>query len=242
MSRLERLLGDLFQEKVGEIGVSSASAPERVLRKIRRRQAVALMTAIVVLGGVTVGSVAGAQALLRSAQHPAGQVTPPPHRGGSIVLAAEDWPECLNPINGCASATGAWWFALEHVIPRAMELDAHGNFVASALLREAPALANGGLTTNPFTVTYHLNPEAVWADGSPITSADFDFTWRAIMNTTGAYTSVSYGTIEGIDASDPKTVVVRFTEIVPDWQDLFGGVAGGILERAAFPKFDDDPK
>ena len=131
---------------------------------------------------------------------------------------------------------------LEHVLPYAMVLDLNGNFVASPLLTEAPTLDNGGITQNPFTITYHLNPNANWADGSPITSADFDFTWRAIMNTTGAYTSVSYGTIEGIDASDPKTVVVRFTEIVPDWQDLFGGVAGGILERAAFPKFADDPK
>ena len=199
------------------------------------------MTAMIVLAGVTVGSVAGAHALLREAK-PAGQVTPPPHRGGSVVLAAEDWPECLNPINGCASSTGAWWFALEHVIPRAMELDAHGNFVASPLLEEAPALANGGLTTAPFTVTYHLNPKAVWADGSPITSADFQFTWRAVMNTTGAYTTVSYDTIEGIDASDPKTVVIRLKDIVTDWQDLFGGEAGGILERAAFPKFADDPK
>jgi peptide/nickel transport system substrate-binding protein len=31
-------------------------------------------------------------------------------------------------------------------------------------------------------------------------------------------------------------------DIVTDWQDLFGGGAGGLLERAAFPKFADDPK
>src|SRR5439155_12019391 len=98
------------------------------------------------------------------------------------------------------------------------------------------------LTTNPFTVTYHLDPKATWADGTPITSAVFAFTWRAILNTTGAYTTVSYDTIESVDASDPKTVVIRFKDIVSDWQDLFGGVAGGILERAAFPKFADDPK
>src|SRR5881296_2488812 len=146
MSRLERLLADLFEQKVAEVGASPTPPPREVLQRVRRRQAVALMTAVIVLAGVTVGSVAGAHALLREAK-PAGQVTPPPHRGGSVVLAAEDWPECLNPINGCASSTGAWWFALEHVIPRAMELDAHGIFVASPLLEEAPALANGGLTT-----------------------------------------------------------------------------------------------
>src|SRR6266542_5008284 len=103
MSRLERLLAELFEQKVREIGVSPTPPSPSVLRRVRRRQAVALMSAIVVLGAVTVGSVAGAQALLRGKQRPAEQVTPSPRRGGSVVLATREFPECLNPITGCAS-------------------------------------------------------------------------------------------------------------------------------------------
>jgi peptide/nickel transport system substrate-binding protein len=162
-------------------------------------------------------------------------------RGGAITVGS-DYPECLNPITGCAAATATWWTVLDHVLAHAMVLDERGNWVASPLLTQAPSLANGGLTENPFTLTYRLNPKATWADGAPITSADFDFTWRAIMNTESSYTTVSYDQIESIDITDPGTVAIRFKDVFADWPDLFGGPFGGILEKAAFPRFANDPK
>src|SRR5262245_59430831 len=174
-----------------------------------------------------------------SSSPPAGSTGTPtqtPTKGGSIVLGAEQWPECLNPITSCSSATWTWYSVLEHVMPYAMVLDLSGNFVASPLLTEAPTLDNGGISENPFTITYHLNPDANWADGTPITASDFDFTWRAIMNTTGSYTTVGYSDIKAIDTSDPKTVKISFNQVFVDWPDLFGGVYQGILEKAAFPK------
>lgn len=173
--------------------------------------------------------------------HRSEQPGPTAPQGGSIVVGS-DYPECLNPITGCASAPATWWTVLDHVLPHAMVLDNHGNWVASPLLTEAPSLANGGLTEDPFTVTYHLNPKANWADGKPITSADFEFTWRAILNTEAAYTTVSYDGIDSIDASDPETVVIRFKDVFVDWPDLFGGPFAGILEEAAFPQYANDPK
>lgn len=57
-------------------------------------------------------------------------------------------------------------------MPRLMEVDPKGNFVASDLLTEAPTTQNGDIKTNPFSITFKLRPEAVWDDGTPITSAD----------------------------------------------------------------------
>src|SRR5947209_17057279 len=65
---------------------------------------------------------------------------------GSLVFGAEQWPKCINPINECSSSLWTWYTVLEHVLPRAMQLDAKGKFVASPLLREVPTLDNGGLT------------------------------------------------------------------------------------------------
>src|SRR5437867_3607288 len=62
-------------------------------------------------------------------------------RGGAITVGS-DYPECLNPITGCAAATATWWTVLDHVLPHAMVLDDRGNWVASPLLTEAPTLAN----------------------------------------------------------------------------------------------------
>ena len=171
---------------------------------------------------------------------PVTSATPP--QGGSIVLGAEQWPDCINPITTCSSATWYWYSVAEHVLPRAMVLNLQGNFEASPLLTEAPTLDNGGITQSPFTVTFKINPDANWADGTPITSKDFDFTTKAIMNTSGAYTTVGYDQITSIDTSDPKTAVIAFSKVFVDWPDLFGGVYQGLFEAHAFPKFENSDK
>ena len=156
----------------------------------------------------------------------------------SLVLAAERWPHCLNPIKTCAG-DWAWYTVLEHVLPRAMQLDPGGNYVPSVLLAEAPSLENGGLRRGPpFTVTFRIREEAVWDDGSPITSEDFAFTWRAILNTTNSAHELAYRAIRSIDTTDPKTVVIKFRDATARWPELFGGSRGFILKRAAFPKAD----
>jgi len=164
-----------------------------------------------------------------------------PHKGGSIIFGAEQWADCLNPILSCGSASWAYYTVFEQVLPRAMYVDLEGNFVASPLLTETPTTDNGGIVVQgkKFTVTFHIEPKAVWSDGTPITSEDFDFTWKAIMNTTGSLSKAGYDEITSIDTSDPQTVVIEFASIYADWWDLFGGITGYVLEQAAFP--DADP-
>jgi peptide/nickel transport system substrate-binding protein len=161
--------------------------------------------------------------------------------GGAVVFGAEQWPDCLNPITSCAASNWTFFTVLEHVLPRAMQLDAAGTFIASPMLIEAPSLANGELSVNPFTVRFRISPAAVWADKSPITSADFAFTWRAILNTTGARDTSGYDLIASIDSADPKTAVITFVDVYADWPDLFGGARGFVLEEAAFPRFAGKP-
>lgn len=157
-------------------------------------------------------------------------------KGGSVVFAAEQWPECLSPITSCANASWLPWTAWEHVMPRLMQTDPKGNFGASDLLVEAPTEQNGGIKPSPFTITYKLRPEAIWDDGSPITSEDVKFTWDAIMKTTGTIGTTGYDQINSIDTSDPKTAVIKFKQPYSDWQDLFGGnnANGVVLKKAAF--------
>ena len=159
-----------------------------------------------------------------------------PKQGGSIVIGAEQWPECLNPITSCASAAWLPWTAHQYVMPRLMELDTKGNYVASDLLVEAPTEQNGGIQQNPFRVTFKLRPEAVWDDGTQITSEDVKYTWDVIMNTTGVYTSTGYDQIKSIDTKDPKTAVITFKAPYAAWGDLFGSFGGisVVLKKAAF--------
>lgn len=78
-------------------------------------------------------------------------------------------------------------------------------------------------------VTYEINPDAVWSDGTPITADDFNFVWRlqrssdpadggcgSLLGTTG------FDLIESVEGSDEgKTVTVTFGSPFPDWKQLF---------------------
>jgi peptide/nickel transport system substrate-binding protein len=162
--------------------------------------------------------------------------------GGSIVVAAEQFPDCLNVIDTCSNASWLHWAVAQNVLPKAMTLDPQNNFVASPVLAHAPTLENGGLKQSPFTITYDLDPGAVWDDGTPITWEDFEFTWQAVLKTKGSLSSLGYDKIKSIaQGKDIHQVVIVFTEIYADWQDLFGGSStnGYILKKAAFPKGPD---
>lgn len=155
-------------------------------------------------------------------------------QGGTLVLGAEQWPECLNPITSCSEIAWLGWAVLQHVLPKAMTLDADGNYVPSPVLQEAPTLENGGIKEDPFTITLLISEDAVWDDGTPITSADFEFTWQAFLKTKGTINTLGYDAIDKIDTSDPKRVVITFKGPFAGWADIFGGNAGYVLKKAAF--------
>ena len=160
-------------------------------------------------------------------------------RGGSIVVAAEEWPTCLNPLTQCANTSWMHRVADQYVLPKALALDADGNYVATPLVREVPTAANGGVKDNPFTVTYRIDPQATWDDGTAITAADFDFTWQAALKTTGTVSAAGYDQIDSVDTANPRTVVLKFKEPYAAWPDLFGGSSGYVLKKAAFPDGPD---
>jgi peptide/nickel transport system substrate-binding protein len=164
--------------------------------------------------------------------------------GGTVVLGAEQWPSCINPVSQCANSSWLQWLVPIHVLPRLAELDANSAFVASPLITELPSTSNGGVTGSgkTFTVTYHLNPDAKWDDGTPITSADVQFSWQAQLKTTGALTTAGYDKVTAVDMPNPQTAVVHFGETYNDWPDVMGGFSGVVLEKAKFPGGPDTSK
>ncbi|MFM7223924.1 MAG: peptide ABC transporter substrate-binding protein [Actinomycetota bacterium] len=162
----------------------------------------------------------------------------------TLVIGAEQWPDCVNPITQCANSSWQLWAVGEHVFPQLTELNDRNEFVASPLLAEMPTVANGGISGEGanFTITYRLNPKAVWDDGTPITSEDVRFSWRAVLDTKGTLTTAGYDKITAIDTPDPQTAIVRFGETYPDWPDVLGGYTGVILQKAKFPGGTDVSK
>ncbi len=128
-------------------------------------------------------------------------------RPTDTLVIAQAWePHTLNP--------------LLHIDYNAYELD---NLVYSMLLQQdgggrlvpdlalnVPSLSNGQISPDGRRVVYHLRRDVRWQDGKPLTAADVDFSYRAVMNPRTAVPSRDgYDDVESIEAPDPYTVVVR---------------------------------
>jgi len=88
----------------------------------------------------------------------------------------------------------------------------------------------GGDTTAPASeaamrITYTLSDVAVWEDGSPLTVADFQCTYDAVMNTPGSLSTTGYDQIISIaEGASAKEIVVEMSTTYAPWRGLFGGL------------------
>lgn len=142
-----------------------------------------------------------------------------------LRVAIDEWADCLNPVICDTPAARHTVFA--HVLPRLIETDDNGEFVPSPVLTSAPQVS-----ADELSITYRLDPDSRWSDGRPITSTDVRVTWQSIMATPGA-NRVGYELITSIDDRDPHVAVVRFRDVYGDWQRLFGGDGGWLVEADA---------
>lgn len=77
-------------------------------------------------------------------------------------------------------------------------------------------------STDPFTVTYTLDRNAAWSDGTPITAEDFSYLREQMLVQPGTVDPAGYRLISAIDSKNAgKTVEVTFTRAPADWKTLF---------------------
>jgi peptide/nickel transport system substrate-binding protein len=75
------------------------------------------------------------------------------------------------------------------------------------------------------TITYHLNPDAVWEDGTPIGEADFQCTLDATMNTPGSLSTVGYDQIiDIVEGDSAQDVVVTLSSVYAPYKNLFNPI------------------
>ena len=61
--------------------------------------------------------------------------------------------------------------------------------ITPGIVTEIPTTANGGISADLKTWTFHLKPGLKWSDGQPLTAQDVDFTWK--LWTGGKFTPAS---------------------------------------------------
>jgi peptide/nickel transport system substrate-binding protein len=80
-------------------------------------------------------------------------------------------------------------------------------------------------STSPQVVTYELNDEAKWSDGTPISVKDYEAQWTALNGTNPEFlvaSTTGYELVSGVKAGkDDREVVVTFAKPFADWRSLF---------------------
>jgi ABC-type transport system substrate-binding protein len=136
-----------------------------------------------------------------------------PEPGGIVVVGvpAPTEPACFNLlVEDCGIQPGF----VRQVLEGAFE-------VGPDLSYRLDLVSDVTYTKKPFTLTYHIRPEARWSDGVEVMARDFVFTWRT-------YSKLKLTdfppAIRSVHPLDPKTVRVDFRSPYAGWRDLFGVV------------------
>jgi peptide/nickel transport system substrate-binding protein len=107
-----------------------------------------------------------------------------------------------------------------------VENDDRGETIGEIAL-QVPSLANGGISSDQRTITYRIRPKVRWQDGTPLTSRDVIFSYRAIVNPrNNVATRTGYEEVQAIRAPDDRTVVIRLRRRFSPFVQYFFGPQG----------------
>jgi peptide/nickel transport system substrate-binding protein len=111
--------------------------------------------------------------------------------------------------------------------------DDKNNYVPD-LAKEIPSAANGGISADGLTITWHLKDGLKWSDGQPLTSKDLVYDWKAQVDPANAPISrLDWSSVDSIDTPDDTTAVVHFKTLDPGWYKLWAD--GPNTGNAVFP-------
>jgi peptide/nickel transport system substrate-binding protein len=148
--------------------------------------------------------------------------------GGTLNVGAEQEPDCFDWIDACGGSSWGSWMGQYQTVPRVYDPTPQGGGVLknvpSPLVTGEPEFS----ATPVQTITYSINPKAVWSDGTAITCEDFDYTLKQVRDGEGIYDQTGYLDIDKVDCTDPAKPVVTYKEgkTFSGWQALFGGGVG----------------
>nr|MBA2298408.1 ABC transporter family substrate-binding protein [Actinomycetota bacterium] len=137
-----------------------------------------------------------------------------PKRGGTVVIARTPAlePACLNVfVDACGDA----FLLLGEVLGGAFVVTPSATFRPNLVSRVEI------VSKQPFTLHYHIRPEARWSDGVPVTASDFVFTDRVIRKYRPVFSDDHRARVRSVRALDAKTVRVVLRAAYPDWRFFF---------------------
>lgn len=112
--------------------------------------------------------------------------------------------------------------------------DVSGTIVPT-LVEDVPTVGNGGVSSDLTSITWKLKPGLLWSDGTAVTSDDVVFTYDyCAAEGSGCTQQALFADIAKVEAPDPQTVKITFTEPKPFPYGAFVGAYAPILQKSQF--------
>ncbi len=164
---------------------------------------------------------------------PTATAAPPPARKVATFIWTQEF-DTLNPLY-----TNMWFSSITQQIWNcwAWDFDEENN-PHPVLVKEIPSVENGGISPDGKTITLKLRDDLVWSDGTPLTSADFLFTYEMVMSPKNAVATTSpYENLAALETPDERTVVMKFDEPYAPWLATFWhGILPAHILKPVFEK------
>ncbi len=147
--------------------------------------------------------------------------------GGQVRLLWWEAPTILN----CHLSSGTKDFDAARICLEPLTETLADGTMIPVLAAEIPSLGNG-VTKDGTSVTYKLRQGVKWQDGQDFSADDVVFTWQWLTDKqVAATTAGNYESIKTVEAVDPHTVKITFTDPNPDWATPFRSGEGVILPK-----------
>lgn len=155
-----------------------------------------------------------------------------PGRGTDGTLTMRYW-QAVATVNPYQATGTKDYHAGSLVLESLLEYDPAGNLIPT-LAEAVPTIANGGVSADLTSITYHLLPGVVWSDGAPLTADDFVFTWQYCAAPGTNCTSDNFADVTQVEAIAPGTVKISFLTPQPYPYSAFVGYRSPVLQKAQF--------
>ena len=142
--------------------------------------------------------------------------------GGNLRLALGDFPPNFNILNidGNSAEVASM---LKATLPRAFTIGPDGSTTVDTDYFSSVELTG----TNPQVVTYTINPQAVWSDGTPVTWQDIASQIHALSGADKDFAIAGPGGADRVASVtrgvDDRQAVMTFAKPYAEWRGMFAG-------------------
>ncbi|HYV22269.1 MAG TPA: peptide ABC transporter substrate-binding protein [Candidatus Bathyarchaeia archaeon] len=105
------------------------------------------------------------------------------------------------------------------------------------LVKEIPTVANGGVSSDFTTITWHLLDGLKWSDGTAVTADDVVFTSKYMADEATADVNSNYmDGVKSVVATNPTTITVTYSAATANPYQFGTGGGNEIMQKAQFEK------